>query len=109
MNFKQQLSSWIAKIQGTKKVEPVATLLIPTEGSFLLKKLKWVVHNDQVAIVYELDRGGFATLHYVNSEGFTVREGRANCGELRLAKFLEIPESRRIGMSPQYAATLGYF
>lgn len=76
----------------------------------LLGKLKWVMHADRIGIIYELDAAGFAVVHYVNpATGQTVAACKVRCGELRLARFTEIPECRKVGMSPMYAATLGYF
>jgi len=75
-----------------------------------LGRLKWVMHGDRIGIIYELDAAGFAIVHYVEPEtGQTVAANKVRCGELRLARFHEIPECRKVGMSPMYAATLGYF
>lgn len=76
----------------------------------LLARLKWVMHGDRIGIIHELDAAGFAVVHYVDkTTGQTVAACKVRCGELRLARFHEIPECRVVGMSPMYAATLGYF
>jgi hypothetical protein len=77
--------------------------------SVLLKRLKWVNHKGRIAIVWELDSSGYATIHFVDEEGLTVDVDRVNATELALARFEEIPAKRRGNMSPLYAATLGYF
>lgn len=86
-----------------------AVLIIPeTPSNILLKPLKWVTfQNRHVGIVTKLDSSNYATIDFVDAHGITVITDRVNCNDIRLAKYLEIPESRR-PKDPAYAATLGY-
>lgn len=75
----------------------------------ILKTKKWVVHNNRVGIVADLSEYGFAEVHYTDAEGQTVEVNKkARVGELRLAKWKEIPVPRR-PISQQVAAGLGYY
>ncbi len=75
----------------------------------LLRTKKWVVHNNRVGIVADLHEYGFAEVHYVDADGYTIAvEKKARVGELRLAKWLEIPKSRRPA-DQTVAFKLGYY
>jgi hypothetical protein len=92
------------------KKEPLRNPVLPPElvpGQVVLKKLKWVRLRDEIGIVTELDASGYVTVDIVDSNGFTVRRVREPQGNAHLARYMEIPESRRPA-DPAYAATLGY-
>ncbi len=93
-------------VVGTQKEVP---LLVPAVSGVLLKRMKWVMHGKRVAIFWDLDSSGNCTLHYVGPDGSTVEVARARVSEIRLARYLEIPKSRREHLSQVQAAALGYF
>lgn len=76
----------------------------------LLKTKKWVVHNNsgKVGIVADLDNPGTVIVHFVDSNGVTIEVGNVRVGELRVARWQEIPEARR-PKDQVYAASLGYY
>jgi len=87
----------------------VPQLIVPAVASnVLLKRLKWVDYQGKVAIVTALDSSGYAKIDFVDAAGITVGSERVNAGNLRLARYLQIPPNRRQGISPAYAAALGY-
>ncbi len=94
-------------------VPQVTTAELPLHAAVqqpvLLKKLKWITYRGRIGIVWELDKSGYATVHLTNPAGQTVEVIRVNATELKIAKYLEIPDPRRNGLSQVYAATLGYY
>lgn len=75
----------------------------------ILKTKKWVVHAGRVGIVADLSEFGFAEVHYVDDNGMTIEVNKkARVGELRLAKWAEIPLRRR-PLDQRVAAGLGYY
>lgn len=83
------------------------TLVVP--AAVILKKLKWVVVDEEsVGIVTDFDTSGMCTIDLVDSEGLTTTTVRVSPGNVRLARFLEIPEPRRAHLSRVKAAVLGY-
>jgi len=80
-------------------------------SNVIFRKMKWVTdEGGQTGIIADFDSSGNALVHYVNeATGETTRTANVRVSALRLAKFKEIPEIRRQGLSPQAAAVLGYF
>lgn len=75
----------------------------------ILKTKKWVVHNNRVGIVADLSEYGFAEVHYTDPNGQTVEVNKkARVGELRVARWTEIPMPRR-PLDQRVAAGLGYY
>ena len=83
---------------------PVPGLIIP--GMVLLRAKKWVVVKGQVGIVVSADTSGYVKVDLTNGRGETIQQVRVPVGEVRLARYLEIPEPRR--GDKVKAATLGY-
>lgn len=73
----------------------------------LLKKLKWVTYKGKVGIVTDLSSAGTAVVDFVDSDGYTIESDRCPVGEISLARYDDIPSSRR-HPDPQYMAQLGY-
>ena len=74
-----------------------------------ISQRKWVVWREQrVGILHLVNDLSTGVVHLVDLSGATVEVIPVNLGELRLARYLEIPETRR-PVSQVYAATLGYF
>lgn len=70
---------------------------------------KWVVTRERVGILHKYDTLGQAEVHYVNPEnGETDLVVIVRVPEMRIARLQEIPEIRRIGLTPAAAAVLGY-
>lgn len=69
---------------------------------------KWVVVRERVGILHKYDTLGQAEVHYVNEAGETDLVVLVRVPELRIARLQEIPEVRRIGLTPAAAAVLGY-
>jgi hypothetical protein len=86
-------------------------LILPhVQGGILLKRLKWVTDSsNRVGIVWELDSSGYAEVHLVGPSGETVGTYRTPAGNLKLALYEQIPEPRRVGLTRERAASLGYF
>lgn len=75
----------------------------------ILKTKKWVVHNNRVGIVADLNEYGFAEIHYTDTKGLTIEVNpKARVGELRLALWEEIPAPRR-PKDQTTAFKLGYY
>lgn len=82
-------------------------LVAPT--SVIIKKLKWVVCYDQyLGIITKVLDNNVVEVDYVDSEGLTYASDKVPFGNIRLARFLEIPEKRRVGLTAAQAAVLGY-
>lgn len=75
----------------------------------VLTRKKWVMWGDRIAIVWDFDVSGNCTLHLTNPVGETVTVAKVRISEVRVARFLEIPEPRRRGLNQLEAAALGYF
>lgn len=69
---------------------------------------KWVVYNDRLGIITDLSNNGEAQIHLVNNAGETIGSLPAPIGQVRLAKYDEIPASRKQRSREEFAA-LGYF
>ena len=83
---------------------PTPGLIIP--GMVMLRAKKWVTVKGRVGIVVSVDASGYVKIDLTNTAGETVEQIRVPVGEVRLAKYAEIPEPRR--GDPVRAATLGY-
>lgn len=83
---------------------PVPGLIVP--GQVVLRAKKWVIVKGQVGIVVGVDTSGYVKVDVTNDKGETTGQVRVPVGEVRLAKYLEIPEPRR--GDKVKAATLGY-
>jgi hypothetical protein len=89
---------------------------VPARGTHVSPELvgrlplnKWVVVRERVGILHKYDTLGQAEVHYVNPEtGETDIVILVRVPEMRIARFQEIPEIRRIGLTPAAAAVLGY-
>jgi hypothetical protein len=90
-------------------------IAVPTNSA--IKRLKWVVGPDgKVGVVDsiypDLDPGGnpmlVAKIHQVNSLGETIAVVATPVNQCRIATYAEIPQARRLSLTPAYAATLGY-
>ena len=68
---------------------------------------KWVSSGELVGIVTDLSTSGVVGIDVVDSEGNTVRHEKVPAASVLLAKFLQIPASRR-PFSQEYATQLGY-
>lgn len=86
-------------------------LILPhVQGGILLKRLKWVTDSsNRIGIVWELDSSGYAEVHLVAPSGETTETYRTPAGNLKLALYEQIPEPRRVGLTRERAASLGYF
>ena len=76
----------------------------------LLTKGKWVMYRGRVGIVADVAAASGIELHLVNpDDGCTTETLFVNVNDITFAKFLDIPECRRRGIDPAYAAAyLGY-
>jgi hypothetical protein len=83
---------------------PVPGLIVP--GMVFLRAKKWVTVKGRVGIVVSADTSGYVKVHLTNEKGETVEQIRIPVGDVRLARYLEIPEPRR--GDKVKAATLGY-
>lgn len=82
----------------------VPGLIVP--GMVLLKPKKWVSIQGKIGIVTAIDSSGYVKVDLTDKDGFTVGTIRVAVGQVKLAKYLEIPESRR--GDQVLAATKGY-
>ena len=111
-------------------VEPVQKLVVPVEGQsripvplVLLSNLRrrvtsqaageqtakrgmWVIYQNRVGILQNLETGDVATVMLVDEKGHNSLEIHTQAADLRQAWYEEIPEARR----PEYplAAKFGY-
>lgn len=76
----------------------------------LLAKGKWIVWKDRVGILYDVADGGVAAIIHLTNDpaGETVGQLQVPVGELRIAKYTEIPAKRRPA-DPMAALRLGYY
>jgi hypothetical protein len=76
----------------------------------MLTKGKWVMYRGRVGVVAEVGISGSIELHLVNVDtGITNEVLYVNVNDITFAKFIDIPECRRRGIDPAYAAAyLGY-
>ena len=106
-------------VDSTVPAEPVVHELSPTltaanirppRRPAVIDKLKFVVAEEKwIGIVSKMDcPDGSVEVAFVDDLGDTVMLQNVRPGNLRLAKFSEIPEKRKIGITPEYAAVLGY-
>ena len=82
----------------------VPGLIVP--GMVLLKPKKWVTVKGRTGIVTSIDSSGYVKVDLVTVDGYTVETIRVPVGQVSLARYLEIPESRR--GNQVVAATKGY-
>lgn len=74
----------------------------------MLAPLKWVAWQGRhVGIVTKVDVQGNVTVDWVDAKGETMGTDIVNAGELQLAKYEQLPVTRR-PVDKAYAATLGY-
>lgn len=83
---------------------PIPGLIVP--GVVFLRAKKWVTVKGRVGIVVSADTSGYVKVDLTNEKGETVEQARVPVGDIRLARYLEIPEPRR--GDKVKAATLGY-
>lgn len=112
--FKKKLPEPVGNVYELTPQAPApkhVNLILPTvQSNVLLKRLKWVMHDGHIAIIWDFDSSGNCTLHYTDKiTGETTGTGKARCSALRLATWKEIPEARRVGLTQVQAAALGYF
>lgn len=82
----------------------VPGLIVP--GLVVLQPKKWVTVKGRVGIVTSIDSSGYVKVDLVDKDGYTVETIRRPVGQVSLARYLEIPESRR--GDQVVAATKGY-
>jgi dUTPase len=88
---------------------------LPTSQEFtylppvILKSKKWVTHENskRTGIIYDMSKYGFVTIAFTNDKGETVTMEEVRVGELRVAKYEEIPAPRRPDKATAF--TLGYY
>lgn len=105
---------WFKKKPELKETEPAPTfvtqeisvpgLIVP--GMVLLRAKKWVTVKGRIGVVVSANTSGYVKVDLTNEKGETVEQIRVPVGEVRLARYLEIPEPRR--GDKVKAATLGY-
>jgi hypothetical protein len=96
LNSLKSLSSII-----TRKVE-----VVYAEPVFLSRG-KWVVCPEGVGIVCDLSTSGCVGIDFTGADGHTTHRSIVPASSVLLAKFAQIPESRR-PFSQEYATSLGY-
>lgn len=69
---------------------------------------KWVVWNHQVGIVASVIGFPVIEVHLVDADGATISATPAHVQDVRLARYLEIPEKRRPADYAYAASALGY-
>lgn len=82
----------------------VPQLIYP--AAVLLEPRKWVRYGNRTGVVTKVDSSGQVSIDLVDEKGLTTEHIRRPVGEVRLARYLEIPESRR--GDEAVAAALGY-
>jgi len=65
----------------------------------------WVMTSKGIGIVFDLKNN---LVHLVNENGETVNALVATPSQMRQARFEEIPKSRKVGLTADQAAELGY-
>lgn len=68
---------------------------------------RWVVAGGKLGVVTEL-APDISTVDLVDSDGFTYFTTKVPTGQIRLAKWKEIPVSRIVGLTADDAQRLGY-
>ena len=96
--------TWLNSLKSlvTRKVQP-ATYAEPT----FFKRGNWVTCPDGVAIVLDTSSSGSIGVALIAEDGTTIANMSVPASSVILAKFDQIPESRRF-FSREYAAQLGY-
>lgn len=69
---------------------------------------KWVVANQQIGILASVTGYPVVEVHIVNDLGETTKVVQTHMDQIRIARYLEIPESRRPVDVAYAAAILGY-
>lgn len=94
----------VAEEPAEPEVFVMEPMVVPPRG---WRRGMWVMHGNDIGIIVSLD--SICEVHYVNdTSGETVRADNVPLGALRRAKFSEIPECRKIGITPEKAEELGY-
>lgn len=83
---------------------PVPGLIVP--GVVFLGPKKWVTVKGKIGIVTAIDASSYVKVALVKPDGTNLEDIRVPVGEVKLARYLEIPECRR--GDKVIAATLGY-
>jgi hypothetical protein len=99
-DFKSILNKFKSTVPDSVYVPPV--LLVPR---------KWVYWENQklVGIIVDTKNYGTVRVHFVDAQGITTLDEEVRAGELRIARYDEIPAPRKIGISREYATSLGYY
>jgi hypothetical protein len=89
---------------------PPREVNIPLSAAMILaRRGKWVSVQGRVGIISELSSNDTITVDYVDPvTGYTTETARVSIGLCSVAKWEQIPESRR-GISREAGEALGYF
>lgn len=106
--------TWLDSLSSLKKLafHAPTTQNIPqnTETAYaepvFLKRFKWVSCSEGIGIVTDLSTSGCVGIDLVDAKGFTIRHVSVPAYDVVLAKYTQIPESRRPIQA--IASQLGY-
>lgn len=85
---------------------PVVNIKRATNGK--LRRGMWVLLNDKVGIVKDLNELGICAVMLVDADGANLLEVQAEAGALKQCKWQQIPEKRRAHLSSAQLNRLGY-
>jgi len=86
---------------------PQDVQLVRAPAAVIIRPRKWVTHGGRVGIIASIPNESAVEVHWVNSQGVTVEAERLHPGNLKIARYEEIPECRRPADRAE-AACLGY-
>lgn len=73
-----------------------------------LREGKWIVANQSVGILNNISGFPVVEVHFTDAKGETIGVAQTHMDQIRIAKYLEIPEPRRPTDYAYAAAVLGY-
>lgn len=98
--------TWLSTLSSLKSLVSRKAEIFYAEPTNLVRG-KWVSSGELVGIVTDLSTSGTVGIDVIDTEGNTVRHEKVIAASVLLAKFSQIPESRR-PFSQEYATQLGY-
>lgn len=86
----------------------VRTVVAPDafRSPVLLARGKWVMHEQGIGIIADINAEGICEVHLVDDKGLTFHRLNSHISKVRVARLMEIPEARR--PSVEHGASLGY-
>ena len=92
----------------TRKKPAVGRVIESITAPGTLKEGKWIVVNQAIGILANISGFPVVEVHLTNQAGETIGVIQTHMDQIRVAKYLEIPESRRPVDYAYAAAILGY-